>query len=338
MQNEVRSGGNSSPTSSASPIRKSFVAFRLAKAANEVVIRALEGRYDPKASSLVLFEFGKLLSESIQYLPEGEFALGESFYKTGEIVTNIENKYTTYPSLGAYVETLKVGQPDPCESEIELKAICHSLAKSFADNGIDSCPSEQALVDVCLGDMSSPDVQHCLERAFCEAKEKSVFDKVLYDAMDVYHTDFTVRVLDKFGDNFPEDTWANHAYEMMPFGLASADTVAAIYSAFLPLLLYANVSPDRQEFFTFRIESGREKIRQLTGGAVRSASSESLNKFRKFLEEDTDKLVPYFTPSLKSVIKSQPASFPLAIAIIGNLWPDSIEDGVASFVAEMIGH
>lgn len=311
----------------ASPIRKSYIAFHLAKVMNDIVVRAMEERLDPGIANGIMFQFGKYLSESTMALPERKFALSEGFYATEPIVATIGEMSNEYDSIGTYAESIYKDEDDACDSKTELKSICYCLAKAFADNGIEGAPSKDELLTVCLDDADNPIIQRSLTRAFSQSIEKSVFDKVLFDAMSAYHVDYTGRFLKWYGDDIAEEQYLDRIYEMLPFSMAPASTVASVYEAFLPILLYADIRPINQTFCTYRIECGRQTLRQFTDGAMITASEESWETLDKYLGERAEKLVPYLPKSMLKFAKEKPNSSTIAFATLGNLYLVKPSDG-----------
>ena len=319
----------------ASPIRKVYVAFHLSKVMSNIVVYAFEERLPLELSNTVMFKFGRYLADTLLSLPNKAFGLSEDFYASGKIVAVTNGESKEYDNLAVYANSLNVGDEDACNGEVELRSVCRCLVKSFKDNGIAAYPSEDKLISACLDGSAYEEVQPRLQRAFITAQERGLLDKVLFDAMSAYHLDFTSRFLQEREKDVPEGALLNYVVQMVPFSMAPPEIVASVYTAFLPLMLYANTKVSRPEFFTYRLECGRERLRQLSDGGIMGYSQESLELLTELIQTEPKSLVPHYTPRLLEYAKTEEASGVMAMAIMNNLLgPNDEEASILKFLIE----
>jgi hypothetical protein len=277
----------------ASPIRKAFVAFRTALVTNPIVVMSFERRVDPDACDVLVKEFGKYLSVSIVALPHGEFNLSDAFYETGTITVKVsEDSYRSYDSIGAYADSLDVGEWDYLDSSHWLSVLAELFCSSFTDENI-PFPAKEELERMFLTGDNYAEMQKALRMAFLAAQEMDKLEDILLDIMGDYHEKFVEYSAKKLVEDGPEkdaEPEVKRIYSMLPFEIVSHVSVGCVLDSLLPIILASGASIDMEKLFCERIERGRVFLKEFVGADF--DEEESVSALAKAIKEKSKELQP----------------------------------------------
>ena len=301
----------------ASPIRKSFVAFQLAKVVCGPMVCAFEKRLPAKLGNQLSFQLGQFMSKSIFALPQGKFDLADEFYEF-PIVAKLNEEFLDFDSVGTYADYLNDGDEDAVESIEWLTCLAEIIEKRFIEVELPSLCAPVMAAAFTTGEGYDAVFKE-MAKSLRKAEKEQKLIGLVYDIMSDYHDLYVESFGELYGDKIQsEGSVTERIYEMLPLCLTDEAVFASVINAVYPVFMATGVRIDLEKLCECRIARGRVF---LTKSAVLESDELISESLAVKINESPEKLQPMLPPVLQQFLRDHFASCKtLADFLVDNIW------------------